>query len=490
MKPSAPTRARVRWWAAAAVALVASGVLTGCSASSGQPDATDNPTSSLAPTPNYGNVCAPVGADTSTTCLLVTLQAIDAARGAEGLRPMRLPADFARLSVPEQLFVAVDRERVDRGLAPFAGLSTALDKGAIEGADTAQLPPRLGRGYSAAVAEWIGAVANGLDADYQWVYNDGPDSGTPGCSGGQSSGCWADRDIILGSYGTHHLVMGAAYDPTGDTSPGDRGGSSLAATLAAATSAGGPYAYTWSQALAATSEGTLRPLRGVPASLSDGGIKDPPHNVPPNPDYTKTCTGSGLDSSPACIAAALAAINHARAIEGVRPMVLPANFSSLSITDQLFVVVNLERVDRGLAPFVGLTTALDNNAQVGADEADDPPALSPTYQLDDAEWAGGSANGLDAVYGWMYDDGYNSGNLDCPRRNAPGCWGHRKGILDDFGSGADLVMGAAYDTASDVHDGDVGGTSMAVTLAVQSPPPSSLIYTWAQVLATMPGGTG
>jgi hypothetical protein len=90
----------------------------------------------------------------------------------------------------------------------------------------------------------------------------------------------------------------------------------------------------------------------------------------------------------------------------------------------------------------------------------------------------------------MYDDGYNSGNLDCPRRNAPGCWGHRKGILDDFGSGADLVMGAAYDTASDVHDGDVGGTSMAVTLAVQSPPPSSLIYTWAQVLATMPGGTG
>jgi hypothetical protein len=490
MNPSSPTRARLRWAAPALAALVVSGLFAGCGTGSGPSSATANPSSSLAPTPNYGDVCAPVGADTSITCLRVTLEAIDAARAAEDLGPMRLPADFAQLSVPEQLFVAVDRERVDRGLVPFAGLSTALDRGATDGADTAQLPPRPGRGYSGAVAEWIGAVDNGLDADYQWMYDDGPGSGTPGCSGGQTSGCWADRDIVLGSYGTHHLVMGAAYDPTGDTSPGDRGGSSLAATLANASDGGGPYAYTWSQALAATAAGTLRPLRGVPASLSDGGIADPPRNVPPSPDYTKTCSGTGLDNSPACITAVLAAIDHARALEGVRAMVLPTDFSSLSITDQLFVAVNLERVDRGLAPFVGLTTALDHNAQVGADEADDPPALGPAYQLDDAEWAGGASNGLDAVYGWMYDDGYDSGNLDCPRRNAPGCWGHRKGILDDFGTGTDLVMGAAYDASSDVHDGDVGGTSMAVTLAVQSPPPSAFTYTWAQALAAMPGGTG
>ena len=43
----------------------------------------------------------------------------------------------------------------------------------------------------------------------------------------------------------------------------------------------------------------------------------------------------------------------------------------------------------------------------------------------------------------MYVDGFNSGNLDCVHRGASGCWGHRKGILDDFGSGANLVMGAA-----------------------------------------------
>jgi hypothetical protein len=474
---------------AVAATLVAAGVASGCSASAGQPSATQNPGASVSPTPNYGDVCAPVGADTSNTCLRVTLGAIDNARAKEGLGPMRLPADFSRLSVPEQLFVAIDRERVDRGLAPFAGLSTALDDDATKGAVGAQLPPRPGPRFSSAVTEWISAVDNGLDADYQWMYDDGPGSGTPGCSDGQSSGCWADRDIVLGSYGSHQLVMGAAYDPTGDTSPGDRGGSSLAATLAD-TRSGGSFVYTWQQASAATADATLRPLRGVPASQSDSGIADPAGNVPPKPDYTRTCGDTGLDSSPSCIDAALAAIDHARALEGVRPMALPAGFSTLSITDQLFIAVNLERVDRGLAPFVGLTTTLNQNAQVGADEADDPPGLGPAYQLDDAEWAGGASNGLDAVYGWMYDDGFNSGNLDCPHRTSPGCWGHRKGILDDFGSGTDLVMGAAYDTSSDVHDGDVGGTSMAVTMAVQSQPPPTLTYTWAQALAAMPGGTG
>jgi hypothetical protein len=60
--------------------------------------------------------------------------------GQGGLRPMVLPADFPSLTVPEQLFVAVDRERVDRGLAPFTGLTTALDADALQGADAARLP--------------------------------------------------------------------------------------------------------------------------------------------------------------------------------------------------------------------------------------------------------------------------------------------------------------------------------------------------------------
>jgi hypothetical protein len=462
-------------------------LLAGCSSGAQTGGGLAQPSSSASPVPYYPNVCAPVGADTSGLCLRITLDAIDTARGKEGLRPMALPSDFPRLTVPEQLFVAIDRERVDRGLAPFPGLSVALDSGAQKGADVARLPPRPGRPYASVDTEWIGDVDNGLDADFQWVYNDGPNSGVPGCSKERTSGCWADRHIVLNRFGRRRLVMGAAYDPTGDTSSGDRGGSSLAATLATSSRAGS-YAYTWKQALAATSAGRLQPLRAIPASESNTGIPDPSDNVAPVPDYTRVCANGGLDDSSACIDAALAAINHAHALEGIRPMVLPSGFARLSVPDQLLVAVNLERVDRGLPAFGGLTTALNLNAQKGADDANDPPDPGQAYDLDDAEWAGGSSNGLDAVYGWMYDDGFDSGNLDCLHRDAAGCWGHRKGILDDFGSGANLVMGAALDMSGDSHNGDRGGTSMAVTLAVASAPVHSFTYSWAQVVAALPPG--
>ncbi len=458
----------------------------GTASSSAPPDV---PTRSVVPTPDYTQTCAPVGADSSSVCLRLTLQAIDAARAREGVGPMVLPADFASLSVPEQLFVAVDRERVDRGLAPFTGLSRVLDARAQRAADGARLPARPGEGFASAQTEWIGEVDNGLDADFQWMYDDGPTSGVPGCGGGQTSGCWADRGIVLTRFGRsgHLLAMGAGYVAEGD-SAGDRGGSSLAATLAVDTGGAVPFAYTWKDALAATSAGVLTPLRAVPDSESNSGIPDPNANIAPVPDFTQVCA-AGLDESPACLDAVLAAIDHAHALEGLRPLVLPSGFAKLSVPEQLFVAVDLERVDRGLPPFGGLIGPLDRNAQRGADDANDPPDPGRNYVLDDAEWAGGSSNGLDAVYGWMYDDGYGSGNLDCPRRGAQGCWGHRKGILDDFGSGPNLVMGAALDPHGDTHRGDVRGTSMAVTLAVARAPVHRHVFSWASVEALLPPGS-
>jgi hypothetical protein len=478
-------RSRPRWTGAV---LALSLLLAGCASAGSTNIGLAHPAQTVSPVPAYDKTCAPVGIDTTIPCLRLTLAAVDAARAEEGLGPMVLPADFPRLTVPQQLFVAIDRERVDRGLAPFAGLTTALDAGAQSGADGARLPPRPGPAYGAVTTEWIGDVDNGLDADFEWLYDDGPHSGIPGCSGHETSGCWADRDIVLTRYGSPRLVMGAGYDATGDTSSRDGGGSSLAATLATATHAG-HYAYSWKQALAAMSTGRLRPLRSIPRSESNTGISDPNHNVAPVPDYARACVGGGIDDSPACIGAVLSALNHAHTLEGIRPMVLPAGFAALSIPQQLFVVVDLERVDRGLPAFAGLTTSLDRNAQHGADDANDPPDPGPAYDLDDAEWAGGSSNGRDAVYGWMYDDGFDSGNLDCLRRSAAGCWGHRKGILDDFGSGPDLVMGAAVATTGDTHRGDKGGTSMAVTLAVAGAPAQAFTYSWAQVSALLPPGT-
>jgi hypothetical protein len=415
----------------------------------------------------------------------MTLQAVDAARGREGMVPMVLPANFPQLSVPEQLFVAIDRERVDRGLSPFAGLTAQLNADAQRGAISASLPPQPGHPYDAANTEWIGAVDNGLDADYQWMYDDGPHSGLPGCSATDSSNCWADRQVVLERFGDRQLVMGAAFDPSADTSSSDRGGSSLAATLAVNAARRRSYVYTWQTALAAMRRGTLRPLRSIPRSESGTGIPDPKGNVVPVPDFTRACASNGIDDSARCMNAALAAINHAHALEGVRPMVLPAGFAQLSTPNQLFVAVDLERVDRGLPPFGGLIAALNQNAQQGADYANDPPDPGQAYVLDDGEWAGGSSNGLDAVYGWMYDDGYNSGNLDCQRRSDAGCWGHRKGILDDFGSGPNLVMGAAVNSSGDTHSGDHGGTSMAVTLAVADAPITSYTYSWAKAVAAI-----
>jgi hypothetical protein len=479
-------RAGVSRWTVASVALVAA-LCAACTSGSQAPRDLSDPSQSVVPAPNYTDVCAPLGADTSTDCVRVTLDAIDTARAQEGMGPMALPANFAQLSVPEQLFVALDAERVDRGLAPFVGLSEGLNRGAQLAADATLLPAQPGDGFSEVKLEWIGHVDNGLDADYQWLYFDGPDSGVPQCSGAQTSGCWEDRQLALTRFGPGHLVMGAGYNPAGDTSPGDRGGSSLAATMALTTSGStDTYAYTWQQALSSMAAGTLQPLRAVPSSESDTGFADPAANVQPVPDYTRICAPNGLDASPTCLDAVLAAVNRAHALEGIRPMVLPANYGHLSVPDQLFVAVNLERVDRGLAPFVGLTTALNHNAQKGADDANDPPDPGESYALDDSEWAGGSSNGLDAVYGWMYDDGFDSGNLDCVRNDDPGCWGHRKGILDDFGSGDNVVMGAAVNTTSDTHSGDNGGTSMAVTMAVATTPVHGFTFRWSQVLAILP----
>jgi hypothetical protein len=474
------------------VTFLVAGLLVGCSGSSGHSrrtaPAVPDPARTVAAQPDYSQACAPSGLDSSDTCIEVTLQAIDNARSAEGIKPMVLPSDFPRLSVVQQVFVAVNVERADRGLRPFDALSTALSAVADQGAVAARLPPDPGSGYVAADTEWIGAVANGLDADYEWVYDDGPGSGVPGCTSATGSSCWADRHNILDDFGAGPLVMGAALEPTRDTGK-DTGGPSLAVELASVRGAPGATTYTWAQAQADTAAGTLRPRSAAPTNQSATGIPDPVRSVAPKPDFTTVCAPSGIDSSASCIAAVLDAVNAARAAEGVKPMVLSAGFTSLTVPEQLLVAVNLERIDRGLAPFAGLTDALDRNAQRGADTADDPPDPGSGYTVADTEWAGGSSNGLDAVYGWMYDDGLASGNLDCPRAGAPGCWGHRHGILDAFGTVGALVMGAAVNEKGDRTSGDKGGTSIAATLAVSAAPPDAYVFAWTPTPPPSPPGS-
>ena len=187
------------------------------------------------PRRTISNVCAPVGADTSGTCLRITLEAIDAARATRGRRARwLLPADFSRLTVPEQLFVAVDRERVDRGLAPFIGPGDGARHRTPSRAPTgaAPAPPgpglRLGRAPSGSARSTTDSTPTSSGCT-----TTGPTAVSPDVRAARPPAAGPTATSSCDRFGdTGHLVMGAAFDPTGDTSPGDRGGSSLAATLA------------------------------------------------------------------------------------------------------------------------------------------------------------------------------------------------------------------------------------------------------------------
>jgi hypothetical protein len=145
----------------------------------------------------------------------------------------------------------------------------------------------------------------------------------------------------------------------------------------------------------------------------------------------------------ACTSAVLTAIDAARAAEGVGPMHLPADYRTLTVTEQLLVVTDQERVDRGLIPAAGLSASLNRRAWAGA-RADTDPALEPMYgDSAGSNWAGGYSSVLEADFAWMYDDGPGSPNLDCGSAGGSGCWGHRDNILATYH--APLAMGVAVD---------------------------------------------
>ncbi len=160
----------------------------------------------------------------------------------------------------------------------------------------------------------------------------------------------------------------------------------------------------------------------------------PPHNPSSN------CAIAGGPS------AGITQINACRAAEGVGPMSLPSNFSSLTAAEQLFVLIDLERVNRGLAPAVGLSAALNRLAQNGANASLDPSFPSKGFTSGGAIWAGGDIGALAADNSWMYHDGPGSENTACTE-DGQGCWGHRDNILA-HNSSAPLVIGAAADGSS------------------------------------------
>ncbi|MDE3064154.1 MAG: hypothetical protein KGJ36_00595 [Acidobacteriota bacterium] len=235
-------------------------------------------------------------------------------------------------------------------------------------------------------------------------------------------------------------------------------------------------------------------------------------NIAPDPNFLSSGTGTMVNgvatyqnpcvvngawphviSAAACDNYVLLAINNARAIEGVKPMVLPSNWYSLSTQQQLFVVADLERVDRGLPPYLGLNAALSSAAQHAAATKSDPSIASGFPIGTDAQgspafggaWAGGFSV-LVADYVWMYDDGWgganNTSNIVCTSPGAAGCWAHRDELLgSDPGYNPGVGLGC---TTCEMGTGFalVGGTAASFVDLIEMPKSGqpAMTFTWDQ----------
>lgn len=163
-------------------------------------------------------------------------------------------------------------------------------------------------------------------------------------------------------------------------------------------------------------------------------------NVPFSGLYA--CKSNVDDTSAACIAGALKDFNRARAAEGIGPMRLPSNYTSLTLPGKLLVLANLDRVARHLTPISGISSTLNNATVYGANHASDP--AFPSYAREGgSNWAG-TVNPFWSEFLWVYDDGPGGTNSDCTQTNTSGCWGHRRNILSAWE--APITMGASQGT--------------------------------------------
>ncbi len=101
------------------------------------------------------------------------------------------------------------------------------------------------------------------------------------------------------------------------------------------------------------------------------------------------------------------------------------------------MLVNLERIARGVPPLVGVAEALSPAANSAAERGGDPifakrygaievaTDSGGTYAFDGA-WAGGSLNPVAAIFGWLYQDGWGgpgkTANLACTSSAASGAY--------------------------------------------------------------------
>ena len=198
-----------------------------------------NPSENLPPNPDFTSdgSCGGDVLDNSNTCNEDVVQATNNARTIlESLPSLSLSlAAYEAMTVPEQLFVIANLERLARGVSPMAGLTTQLDTIAQTGANNNTDPSFNGTsqltGGALSVAgggaNWAG-ISNPLVANYYWMYADGFGGFNIDCTSPDAPGCWGHRDNILLTLATPSICnswrlpgvqnyMGAGFTPGGST---------------------------------------------------------------------------------------------------------------------------------------------------------------------------------------------------------------------------------------------------------------------------------
>lgn len=238
---------------------------------------------------------------------------------------------------------------------------------------------------------------------------------------------------------------------------------------------------------------------------------NPSSNILPNPDFISSgpctklsgqwscanpCVTSALswpvaNTGQSCTTYILSAINQARMAEHLRAMVLPRNWNLLTIREQLFVVVNLERTARGLRPYLGLNTLLNAAAQRAAASRRDP-SIAPGFAIGTDQqgypgmggaWSAGFSV-LAADFYWMYADGWGgtsqaTSNIVCTSGTALGCWSHRDELLGSaphYNPGVGLLCAKCeVGTGYAVVD---GSGSYVVLIELPRSKPPTMVFTW------------
>ena len=173
-----------------------------------------------------------------------------------------------------------------------------------------------------------------------------------------------------------------------------------------------------------------------------------------------------------------------RKTEGLGPLVLPSNYTALTDADRQFVVANLERTARGIAPYNAVSPVLNANALTAAEHTRDPntPAGATWSQSGGGE--GTARPALTQIHSYVYTDG-TAHNLDCKTASTPGCWDHRWDLL---GSDGHTVDGSYLLATTDFGAAHVTGHADAWDSATATNPTvaNGATFTWAQELADVP----